>query len=400
VTTRQRALLAVGTAVAVAVATAAPATAKRIVRPPRQGGEPEMVTLKAERNRLRFGGSTRLHGRITPATEGETVEIVDVRRDAVVATDTTGAEGNFGLRFAPKKNVKLVARWLTVTSDPVTLRVEPIVSVKLFNVRLFDKAKIRGSVTPRMGVRKITIKLMRWGEVVRTRRVRLKKGRWIRGRMFVGKPGGYRARGVLDTPDFATVSDRSARRLTPLPSLSFGARSSYVNLLEKRLIDLGYYIPRHNRVYDVKTADAMRAFNKVNRRARVGSPVDAATWRQLASPRRPRPRRSSPGYHIEINQSRQVIYVVSRGRVRRILHTSTGANGATRDGSFRVHRKLAGYSPNRLYYPSYFDGLRAIHGWPEVPTYPASHGCARVPMWAATWIYSKAPIGTRIYVYH
>jgi lipoprotein-anchoring transpeptidase ErfK/SrfK len=179
-----------------------------------------------------------------------------------------------------------------------------------------------------------------------------------------------------------------------------GSRNGYVNLLEKRLIRLGYYLPGHNRVYDVKTADAMRAFNKVNRRARVGSPVDVATWYRLASPTRPRPRYASPGYHIEINQSRQVIYVVSRGRVRRILHTSTGANGATRDGSFSVHRKLAGYSGNRLYYPSYFDGLRAIHGWPQVPTYPASHGCARVPMWAATWIYSKAPIGTRIYVYH
>jgi lipoprotein-anchoring transpeptidase ErfK/SrfK len=95
-----------------------------------------------------------------------------------------------------------------------------------------------------------------------------------------------------------------------------------------------------------------------------------------------------------------VIFVVKNGKVRNILHTSTGAGGATRDGTFTFYRQVYGYSPNRLYYPSYFDGLRAIHGWPEVPTYAASHGCARVPMWSATWIQKKAAIGERIYVYH
>jgi lipoprotein-anchoring transpeptidase ErfK/SrfK len=79
---------------------------------------------------------------------------------------------------------------------------------------------------------------------------------------------------------------------------------------------------------------------------------------------------------------------------------STGAGGATRDGSFRVHRKLAGFSANHLYYPSYFDGLRAMHGWTEVPTYAASHGCVRIPYWNAVWVYERAAYGTRVVVYH
>ncbi|HEX9123799.1 MAG TPA: L,D-transpeptidase, partial [Actinomycetota bacterium] len=79
---------------------------------------------------------------------------------------------------------------------------------------------------------------------------------------------------------------------------------------------------------------------------------------------------------------------------------STGANGATHDGAFRVYRKLAGFSPNRLYYPSYFDGLRAVHGWTEVPAYPASHGCVRVPYWNAQWIFGLATLGTPVIVYH
>jgi lipoprotein-anchoring transpeptidase ErfK/SrfK len=65
-----------------------------------------------------------------------------------------------------------------------------------------------------------------------------------------------------------------------------------------------------------------------------------------------------------------------------------------------VFRKIAGYSGHRLYYPSYFDGLRALHGWPEVPTYAASHGCVRIPYWNAIWVHGLADYGTRVVIYH
>jgi lipoprotein-anchoring transpeptidase ErfK/SrfK len=34
-----------------------------------------------------------------------------------------------------------------------------------------------------------------------------------------------------------------------------------------------------------------------------------------------------------------------------------------------------------------------------VPVYPASHGCVRVPMWLANWLYVQSPVGERVYVY-
>jgi lipoprotein-anchoring transpeptidase ErfK/SrfK len=128
--------------------------------------------------------------------------------------------------------------------------------------------------------------------------------------------------------------------------------------------------------------------------------VDPAVWRALAGPRVPRPRLDIRRFHIEVDQTRQVLYTVEDRVVTNVIHISTGAGGATHDGSFHVYRKLAGFSPNHLYYPSYFDGLRAIHGWTEVPTYPASHGCVRVPYWHAQWIFGLANVGTRISIYH
>jgi len=52
-----------------------------------------------------------------------------------------------------------------------------------------------------------------------------------------------------------------------------------------------------------------------------------------------------------------------------------------------------------LYYPSYFSDGIAIHGNPEVPSTPASHGCIRVPMFAAKTVSRKLPVGTIVLVY-
>ncbi len=43
---------------------------------------------------------------------------------------------------------------------------------------------------------------------------------------------------------------------------------------------------------------------------------------------------------------------------------------------------------------------RALHGWTEIPTYAASHGCVRIPYWNAQWVYGLADYGTRVVIYH
>jgi N-acetylmuramoyl-L-alanine amidase len=173
-----------------------------------------------------------------------------------------------------------------------------------------------------------------------------------------------------------------------------------VKSLEWRLRNLDYRLTGVNKSFDHQTADAVMAFHKVQGMARVES-VKAATWKKLTKPFVPKPVSSKPKFHIEIDQTRQVLYVVKGGKIDEIVHTSTGkASTPTHDGVFSVHWKIAGYSPNNLYYPSYFDGNRAVHGWPSVPSYPASHGCARVPYWTAIWLHGLMPIGTQVRVYH
>jgi lipoprotein-anchoring transpeptidase ErfK/SrfK len=50
-------------------------------------------------------------------------------------------------------------------------------------------------------------------------------------------------------------------------------------------------------------------------------------------------------------------------------------------------------------YASYFVGGIAMHEYPDVPAYPASHGCVRLPEGEASHVYSFVELGTPVYVF-
>jgi N-acetylmuramoyl-L-alanine amidase len=215
------------------------------------------------------------------------------------------------------------------------------------------------------------------------------------------EPGTYRARATFgDAAHLPGHAGTDAER-TPLPALGQGDHGVFVRLLEQRLVELHYrLIGTKDGAYDFRTADAVLAFRKVQGMNRVFT-VSATVWRALADPRVPKPHSDGGDRHFEVDQTHQVLLFVDDGELSAILHVSTGKPSTpTRDGSFHVTSKIAGFSPKGLYYPSFFDGNRALHGWTEVPTYPASHGCVRIPYWNAKWVYRHAPIGTRVIVYH
>jgi lipoprotein-anchoring transpeptidase ErfK/SrfK len=149
--------------------------------------------------------------------------------------------------------------------------------------------------------------------------------------------------------------------------------------------------------------DAVYAFEKVQGLPRTGA-VDTRFWQALANPRGAIPRHAVPASHLEIDKSRQVLYVVRGSKVALIVPISTAglAGTFTPVGRFAIYRKVAGFDPSplgTLYDPMYFTGGYAIHGNPSVPPYPASHGCVRVPMWVAPHLYATNPYGETVYVY-
>lgn len=181
---------------------------------------------------------------------------------------------------------------------------------------------------------------------------------------------------------------------------------------ERRLWDLGYWAGPVDGTFDSDSRHALIAFQKVERRARTGK-LTLNELNALRDASRPMPRHGLYG-HVEIDLQRQVLFVVDEtGSVLRILPVSTG-NGElymdhgqvhrarTPTGTFKVLRKIKGWrlsSLGLLYYPNYIHNGIAIHGSPSVPARPASHGCIRIPMFAAKELSSLLPVGTEVLIY-
>jgi len=77
----------------------------------------------------------------------------------------------------------------------------------------------------------------------------------------------------------------------------------------------------------------------------------------------------------------------------------------TPEGTFKVYR---GYSDGwekgelgELYRPRYFSGGVAVHGAPNVPNYPASHGCVRISTFAMDWMWANdiMPLKSAVWVH-
>jgi lipoprotein-anchoring transpeptidase ErfK/SrfK len=105
------------------------------------------------------------------------------------------------------------------------------------------------------------------------------------------------------------------------------------------------------------------------------------------------------GNHIEVDKARQVLFEVRRGRVVKVMHVSTGATGNTPVGRWRIYRKSPGLNSLRMYYSMYFLRGFATHGYPSVPSWPASHGCVRLPNWFAPSFYGRWDVGDVVWVF-
>jgi lipoprotein-anchoring transpeptidase ErfK/SrfK len=68
-------------------------------------------------------------------------------------------------------------------------------------------------------------------------------------------------------------------------------------------------------------------------------------------------------------------------------------------GTYHFYSKTAGTNSKGMYYSNYFVGGYAIHGYPSVPAFAASHGCIRIPIASAISVFHWIRLGDRISIY-
>lgn len=221
------------------------------------------------------------------------------------------------------------------------------------------------------------------------------------------------ARTATTSTSTTTLAPSTSTSATTVPfnGLRPGDSGPAVTTLQTRLAELKYDVSPDGQ-YSGSTMHAVMAFQKVNGLGRDGV-AGATTLAKLASPSIPGALVGGGGAtRVEVDVARQVLFFYKSDSLYRIVSVSTGsgehfcvdgrcATAVTPGGSYRVSGKVGGWQTGklgRLYKPSYFNGNIAIHGALSVPGGPASHGCVRVPMNSADWIFGSLPVGTPVYV--
>ena len=222
------------------------------------------------------------------------------------------------------------------------------------------------------------------------------------------------AAGTNAAPTTTTTSTTTPLPALPAGGLSSGSRGRAVLALEERLVAYHYDPGEVDEKFDGATAYAVMAFEKVAGLPPTGR-VDALLWQSLDQPPEPPPMLPEGGLRrVEVDKVRQLLFLYEEGLLTLISHVSTGseraycANGecgaaVTPAGSHRFLWRVSGWRQSRLgrlYNPVYFTSRGiAIHGFPSVPTHPASHGCVRIPMHTASWFPSRVKRGDPVYVF-
>jgi peptidoglycan/xylan/chitin deacetylase (PgdA/CDA1 family)/peptidoglycan hydrolase-like protein with peptidoglycan-binding domain len=195
-------------------------------------------------------------------------------------------------------------------------------------------------------------------------------------------------------------------------TLRAGSGGPEVTFLQKVLRQRSYPAGATDGSFGYATLQATYAFEKVHGLTRDGVVTPLQMTQIVALPRPPTPRRK---YHnfIDIDISRQVLFEVRNDKVVHTLPISSGneanytVDGETRRahtprGGFKILRKIEGKRVSdlgTLYWPSYFVGGYAIHGSDSVPTYPASHGCVRIPRYLEQAFFYRNPVDRPVFVH-
>ncbi len=265
---------------------------------------------------------------------------------------------------------------------------------------------VRGIVWPYVGGQRVRVSIYRDGRKVAVESIGVGAIGNGAGQFHVsyssGYPGLVQARAAhYETAQQGAFSGRSPGVRFIQVNLGPGAQGTSVRLLQSELDVLHYAVPLSG-VFDEGTGRALIAYRKMTGLARIpyaGSQVFEHLTHGTGSFH---VRYPWDGRHVEADLTKQVLAEIEPGgHVRAVYMMSSGKPSTpTVIGHFNVYSKTPGVNSEGMVDSNYFIAGYAIHGYAEVPTYAASHGCLRVPIPDAAAIYGWVRMGTAVDVYN
>jgi lipoprotein-anchoring transpeptidase ErfK/SrfK len=200
---------------------------------------------------------------------------------------------------------------------------------------------------------------------------------------------------------------------------SQGSSGPNVAIAQRRLLDLGFWLQAVDGSYGWSTQQAVMAYQKWNGLVASGK-IDTATASRLSFPNCRPTAGTNSGTLMEVDKGRQLGIFIRDGKLLWMLNVSTGGNYFYEDeyngrtfqdkaytdvGNFSIYRvsDVARYEGTlgTMYRPRFVVRGIAVHGAPNVPNYPASHGCIRVsnPAMDMIWATNLLPMGGRVWIH-
>jgi L,D-transpeptidase-like protein/putative peptidoglycan binding protein len=355
-----------------------------------------VLTIKAP-GATAYGHHIEFDGRLSPAAPGTLVRIV--RAGATVASGALRRDGTYRIpvQIAKPGPFQAVARG--VKSTPLTVRIVPKLEATLVGPQVVgQKLSLVATLRP-AEAGPVRIRVVRHGRATLDATYR----GTARIQLGTQDLDAFDVRvESLPRPGYEAEQQTVRVALVP-PHLAVGSISPAVEQLQHKLAALHYAIPAYSSTFSYDFIESVYAFQKVTGLERTGE-VDPSLWARLQHATVPQPRYAEPADHIEVDKTRQVLFIVRGGQVALISPVSTAgiAGYHTPEGKFAIYRKVVGYDKSPLGVlldPMYFYGGYAIHGNPSVPPYPASHGCIRVPNFVIYRLFDVEPYGETVYVY-
>jgi hypothetical protein len=199
---------------------------------------------------------------------------------------------------------------------------------------------------------------------------------------------------------------------SPGSGIRIGSRGPLVFIYEARMKALHFDPGPVDDSFDQDTQYAVIAVQKCFQQERTGV-IDAGVQLALShfqyAPAEPK---SEPD-RVELDLDKQVITVFQNWQPILLTTTSTGSGqhfcggvdgcqyAITPPGHYHFYSLYRGWDNGKLgkmWNPYYFNGGIAVHGLQSVPAYPASHGCARIPMHVADYFYTLVHHGESVFV--
>jgi hypothetical protein len=270
---------------------------------------------------------------------------------------------------------------------------------------VLSRVPITGTLSPFVPGQKVDLLFFRNGHRVGTvtREVHQGKGNaGVFSTRFKVRRGGRFAVQAVHSATADQKGDATARKKfgVRFPSVGPGRCGRVVQGFKRALRKLGY-VPGGGSCMGDKAGRAVLAYRKVNGKGHNQHAGPAIVKRVLAGKGAYHVKHPDAGEHVEVSIARQVLVIAKGDRPIETYHVSTGKSSTpTVTGRFRFYLRQPGYNSHGMYYSTYFHGGYAVHGYASVPaTYPASHGCVRVPIPDAHHIYKTVFLGESVFVY-